>query len=932
MNKSTDPVSYLESTFSHYPSAVLAVDTLARVQYASPGSKILFKEFYHQLIGSNWAGLDVKLTLMGWKQYWKQAKEQGSFIYETDLLSEDSDMLWPIEVSLVDFTDDMLLVFIEDRLEKDSNRLSLEILSQESQIAHWRYSLYTNGWSWSENISHLLSIPADGSHTNPLDHFGQNDKDALEAEIEKSFSEGRSFELQLHGTSKSNNQSYTISGHPVTNDLQTAYLIGTFKKNTYTTDDRLSTFTKHSLDHTTDCICWVRADGTLTYANRVFYRLLDYTNKDLPSLSVYDIVQDLNKETFEAQWNELVSNRNAEGDFFVRHRSGTSLPANYRAFYLELGDEAYACYYINDAAHERQLNHEKALMQLSIAGARDLIFWTRPDGTFAYINNSVAKKLRYKSKDFQKMNVVDIAPYFDDEFRADFWRQLRENKQIEGLFDVVRSDGKTVVLSANVSYLNHDGVEAACSICRDITQKQRRDANLHLSRVALDSGADSIVWLDEDHKILYINQSLLDHIGGELSTWNGQAFSKIFPDLSEEDIDLENPREIDMPSRNGQTIRLDLKFGHIEFEDQVYYTIVGRDITETYHKRQELQKAYARIEELRQRLQAENVAMRQDTRAQYDVGNIITVSKKYKRVIQQIGQVAETDTTVLILGETGTGKELLARAVHSLSRRDEGPLIKVNCAALPANLIESELFGHEKGAFTGAHARKIGRFEAADGGSIFLDEVGELPLDLQAKLLRVLQEGDFERIGSMKTIKVDVRVIAATNRNLEKMVEQGSFRADLYYRLNVFPVNNPPLRERPEDIEVLVKHFAIRYAKQQGKNIDEIDKADLENLKAYSFPGNVRELKNIIQRAVVLCNSRVLKIAFEHSDKEKSTSSSGSFKTFDEMQRQYIIKALKRTSGRITGPQGAGRLLGLNDRTLMSKMRKFEIEKKEFLV
>lgn len=932
MNKSTDPVSYLESTLSHYPRAVLAVDNLARVQYANPGSKDLFKDFYKQLIGSNWAGLDVKLTLIQWKQYWKQVKQVGNISYQTDLLTEGSDMLWPIQVDLVDFTEDMLLVFINDRLEEDSNRISLEILSQESQIAHWRYSLYTNGWSWSENVGYILPIPVDGSDLNPLNHFDQKSQQALESEIEKAFTEGRPFQLEVYAKRLKDGQSYTISGHPVTNDLQTAYLVGTLRKNVYATDDSLSSFTKYSLDHTTDCICWIKSDGQLTYANNAFYKLLDYTNKDLASLNILSIVKELDETTFQSNWSKLAANRQLEGDFFVRHRSGTSLPVNYRASYLQLGDEAYACYYINDAGRERQRDRKGELMQLSVDSARDLIFWTRPDGSFAYINQSVAKKLRYQSADFQKMNVVDIAPYFDDAFRADFWNQLRENNQVEGIFEVIRSDGRTLVLSSSISYLNHDGIEAACSICRDITQKQKRDASLHLSRVALDSAADSVVWLEENHSIRYINQSLLDHIGGDLKTWKGQHFNKIFPKLTTEDIDLVNNVEMDMPSRSGHTIRLDLNFGKIEFQEKVFYTIVGRDISERFQKRKELEGAYAKIEELSQRLQAENVAMREDTGARYDIGNIITVSKKYKRTIHQIGQVADTDTTVLILGETGTGKELLARAVHSLSRRDGGPMIKVNCAALPANLIESELFGHEKGAFTGAYTRKIGRFEAADGGSIFLDEVGELPLDLQAKLLRVLQEGEFERIGSMETIKVDVRLIAATNRNLEKMVDAGDFRADLYYRLNVFPINNPPLRERPEDVEVLVKHFADRFAKQQGKDIEEIDKADLEKLKSYSFPGNVRELENIIERAVVLCNTKVLRIPFDNSGKEKRGSSASRFMTFDEMQRQYIIDALKQTGGRITGPEGAGRLLGLNDRTLMSKMRKFEIEKKEYLV
>jgi len=288
------------------------------------------------------------------------------------------------------------------------------------------------------------------------------------------------------------------------------------------------------------------------------------------------------------------------------------------------------------------------------------------------------------------------------------------------------------------------------------------------------------------------------------------------------------------------------------------------------------------------------------------------------------------NTTVLITGETGTGKELLARAIHKMSDRNEAPLIKVNCAALPESLIESELFGHEKGAFTGAISRKKGRFELADGGTLFLDEVGEMPLDLQAKLLRVLQEDEFERLGGTETIKVDVRLIAATNRNLEKMVAKGSFRADLYYRLNVFPIHNLALRKRRDDIPVLIEYFANKFAKRQGKKIKEINAVDLENLKSYDFPGNIRELENIVERAVVICNSETLNIPFD--ERRQKTSKKEGFATFEDMQRKHIVAALKRTGGRITGPDGAGKLLGLNDRTLMSKMRKLDIHKREYLL
>jgi transcriptional regulator with GAF, ATPase, and Fis domain len=295
------------------------------------------------------------------------------------------------------------------------------------------------------------------------------------------------------------------------------------------------------------------------------------------------------------------------------------------------------------------------------------------------------------------------------------------------------------------------------------------------------------------------------------------------------------------------------------------------------------------------------------------------------KVLRSVEQVASTDSTVLILGETGTGKELLARAIHSISNRADRPLVKVNCATLPENLIESELFGHEKGAFTGATSRKIGRFELAQDGTIFLDEIGELPLSLQTKLLRVLQEGEFERLGDPKTFKVDVRVIAATNRILEKEIEEGSFRKDLFYRLNVFPIKIPPLRERREDIPLLVKHFLKKYNTKVGKELQLISKEMMERLQSYDWPGNVRELENIIERAVVTSTGKKLLIGnwLTHS----SAQTSSKILPLEEMEKRYIIDILEMTEWKVSGEKGAAKILDINPQTLVSRMKKLGIQK-----
>jgi DNA-binding NtrC family response regulator len=300
-----------------------------------------------------------------------------------------------------------------------------------------------------------------------------------------------------------------------------------------------------------------------------------------------------------------------------------------------------------------------------------------------------------------------------------------------------------------------------------------------------------------------------------------------------------------------------------------------------------------------------------------------------RRVLEQIAQVARTDSTVLIQGETGTGKELVARAVHDASARRERPLVKLNCAALPRELVESELFGHEKGAFTGALQQRRGRFELADGGTLFLDEVGELPLDTQAKLLRVLQEREFERVGGTRTLQVDVRMIAATNRDLQSQVAAGRFRSDLFYRLNVFPIAVPPLRERREDIPRLVQHFAARSARKLDRTLEGVSPAFIEQAKAYDWPGNIRELENVVERAMIMCSGPLLDGASVLSPTTGSAAAAPIpvNASLEDMERAHIRRVLDDTRWQIEGERGAARILGLNPSTLRGRLRKLGIRK-----
>jgi PAS domain S-box-containing protein len=358
----------------------------------------------------------------------------------------------------------------------------------------------------------------------------------------------------------------------------------------------------------------------------------------------------------------------------------------------------------------------------------------------------------------------------------------------------------------------------------------------------------------------------------------------------------------------------------------------------------QLQAALVQVKELQHKLEAENVYLQEEISNEHNFEEVVGNSRALIKVLQQVETVAPTDSTVLILGETGCGKELFARAIHSHSKRKGRPLVKLNCGAIPTGLVESELFGHMKGAFTGALERRMGRFELADGGTLFLDEVSELPLDTQVKLLRVLQEHEFEPLGSSRTLRVNVRIIAASNRDLEKAVQEGRFRADLYYRLNVLPVSVPPLRQRRSDIPLLTSFFVERFARQLGKQSIAIAQETIDVLTQYDWPGNIRELQNVIERAVVLSSGPILRLSRDllpfssedpepanevgdgtSSDKPKSEGDLNAHLSLQQVEKRHIVEVLTKTEWVIEGPRGAAKLLGLHPNTLRSRMKRLGI-------
>ncbi len=414
------------------------------------------------------------------------------------------------------------------------------------------------------------------------------------------------------------------------------------------------------------------------------------------------------------------------------------------------------------------------------------------------------------------------------------------------------------------------------------------------------------------------NKSGSDFLEKKYQKGTTEAIIKIFTEKKEQTI------EYNLITKSGDLLPYIGSGSYALVNGQEFYIGMAINIGKLKNTEEKLKNAVTELNILKEQLEAENTYLREEIISGHDFTNIIGESEPLMHSLFRVEQVAEMDTTVLLEGETGTGKELFAIAIHNKSNRKNRLFVKVNCASLPATLIESELFGHEKGAFTGAIQKQIGRFELANGGTIFLDEIGEIPFELQSKLLRVLQEGEFERLGSPKTIKVDVRIIAATNKNLEKQIAKKLFRKDLYYRLNVYPITIAPLRDRITDIHQLTHHFVEIFNRKIGRNIKRISQKTIQQLQEYSWPGNIRELENIIERAVIISPSTSLVI--EQLEKP-GFEEAGKLLPLAEYERQYIIKVLEKTYWKVDGSNGAAKILDMNPETLRSRMRKLEIKR-----
>jgi PAS domain S-box-containing protein len=457
-------------------------------------------------------------------------------------------------------------------------------------------------------------------------------------------------------------------------------------------------------------------------------------------------------------------------------------------------------------------------------------------------------------------------------------------------------------------------------------------SNIVLNQVIMDSMPGLAYIFDKDKKLVAWNkrgEEILGYSTEELHAGKNPEFAqesdreKLRAAFIETLVKGSGSLEFTIVTKSGKKIPVLTRARACEIEGEVYVIGLAIDISDLVSAREKINEQMKEISRLNELLKAENVYLKDQLDITSERKEFIGISQPFKYVLFKIQQVAPTDASVLIEGETGTGKDLVAKAIHKGSKRSNKPFIKVNCASIPENLIESELFGHEKGAFTGAVEKRIGRFELANGGTIFLDEIGELPLNLQPKLLNILHQGEFERIGSSKTIKTDVRIIAATNKVLKNEIYKGRFRNDLYYRLNVFPISVAPLRERKADIVPLAENFVKIYSVKFNKQINTISKKSLNLLLDYSWPGNIRELENVIERAVITSESNELNL----ESLIASDSSSDNFSTLEELEKNHIIQALEKTSWKISGTGGAAAILNINPETLRSRMRKLGIKR-----
>lgn len=700
-------------------------------------------------------------------------------------------------------------------------------------------------------------------------------------------------------------------------------------------------------------------DHRVVRVNKEFTRLFGYLQEEAVGRKLIDLTVPTHLPEEVQKHNDLIKSRQrVEAEGIRRRKDGSLLHVSILGVGLSGGCGRVATYAIYQDITERKRLEEKIRenereLRLQIEVIPQHIWSALPDGSVEYCNQGL---LAYLGLTLEEMRLagVDFVHPDDRERVLRAWHEATsQGTAYEVEARLLGGDRQYRWFLERALPLRDDNgrIIKWYGTNTDIEDRKRAESELQRSQAYLVEG-ERLSHTGSWHWSILTGQTYWSEetfrIFGYEPTKTKPSFEMFLERVHPEDrvrVEAECNRVATETKDSELDFRIVLPDGSTRYIHAVGHTVVDEsgqvterfgahvDVTEQHQARAALERAYEEINRLKDQLYKENLALREEIDQASMFEELVGSSAALQQVLSNIAKVAPTDATVLITGETGTGKELVARAIHKRSRRSERAFVKVNCAALPPSLISSELFGHEKGAFTGALQRRLGRFELAEGGSIFLDEIGDLPPETQIALLRVLQEREFERVGGSEPIPADVRVIAATHRDLRADVAAGTFRADLYYRLNVFPIEVPPLRERLEDIPLLVEYFIGRYASRAGKKIRNIHKRTLELFQSYSWPGNLRELQNVIERSVILCEGETLLVDpswLSKDSKPEQQALRPLAERLMEQQREIIESALAASGGRVAGRSGAAAKLGMPPSTLEARIRALKIDKKRF--